>query len=327
MVQLTPLQKRMLKSIDATLSDLIKKKNPPTLYDPLRYSVHAGGKRIRPLFLLLSCNLVSSDFRPAIPAATSIEILHNFSLIHDDIMDQDDLRRGRPTVHRKWDTGIAILSGDVMVALAYKALTATPIPDASRLIDVFNDAFIDLCEGQALDKEFETKRSVSTARYIQMIDRKTARLFSISTEIGAIVGGGSTREVKLLREFGRMVGIAFQIQDDLLDVISDAKTLGKDIGSDLIHGKKTYVVAKINRTKRGKDLLRRFYGNRRDSSRLEENLGMMKAFLKREKIIEEIKSDVSEYLKQATDLLSGFENREGKSELLSLTKMVLNRKS
>lgn len=317
----------MLTDIDATLSDLIKKKKPQTLYDPLRYSVHAGGKRIRPLFLLLSCYLVSSDFRPAVLAATSIEILHNFSLIHDDIMDQDDLRRGRPTVHKKWDTGIAILSGDVMVALAYKAMAATPISNAKQLIDVFNEAFIDLCEGQALDKEFESRRSVSTTRYLHMIDRKTARLFSISTEIGAIVGGGSKREIRRLREFGRMVGIAFQIQDDLLDVISDAKTLGKDIGSDLIHGKKTYVVAKINRTKKGRELLQRFYGNPRDSSALEQNLNKLKTFLRREKIIDEIRSDVLRYFNQATDLIKGFENRRGRSELLSLTKMVLNRKS
>jgi geranylgeranyl diphosphate synthase type II len=217
-------------------------RQPGSLYDPIRYTLEGNGKRLRPVLVLLACEAVGGKVVAALPAAAAIELLHNFTLVHDDIMDRDDTRRGRPTVHRKWDSDVALLAGDGLVALAYQHLLKTDTPRLAQIARLFTDGIIELCEGQALDREFEQAAHVSMADYLAMISKKTARLLAISAGMGGMIGGGNERQVALLTEYAENLGIAFQIQDDLLDITVEQKVLGKDFGSDIKRHKRTYLV-------------------------------------------------------------------------------------
>ena len=204
--------------INEKLNQVADKNKPSSFYEPVRYIFKGGGKRIRPILVILACKSVGGEIEKCLNAAVAIELLHNFTLVHDDIMDQDDLRRGRQTVHKKWDEATAILAGDGLVALAYQYLLKTESDEIREICEIFTNGIIELCEGQALDKEFEDEFEIDLAQYISMIEKKTALLLMISLEIGAIIGGGSRSERKLLREFAKELGCAFQIQDDLLDI-------------------------------------------------------------------------------------------------------------
>ncbi len=226
--------------INNDLAGAVKEDFPPNLYDPVRYVLESRGKRFRPVVLLMACEAVGGSIEHAYHASLAIEILHNFTLVHDDIMDNDELRRGQLTVHKKWNNNIAILAGDGLIALAYRFLLETESDRIKKVIQIFSEAIINVCEGQSIDKDFELESNVSMDAYIDMITRKTAVLISISAELGGLLGNGTNREVELLKKFGYELGIAFQIQDDLLDIISDEVTIGKDLGSDITEGKKTY---------------------------------------------------------------------------------------
>lgn len=218
---------------------------PAQLYAPVNYIMRLGGKRLRPILTLATCGLYKTDIEEALPAALAIEVFHNFSLVHDDIMDDAPLRRGKATVHELYDTNRAILSGDVMLILSYQLLCKTS--DKSKiplLLEVFNNTAIKVCEGQQYDMNFEAEKSVAIADYLIMIEMKTAALLQGALEIGAIIGGASAVDVKHLSEFGRNIGIAFQLQDDLLDTFGDAKKFGKQTGGDIIQNKKTFLVLK-----------------------------------------------------------------------------------
>jgi geranylgeranyl diphosphate synthase type II len=214
---------------------------PQSLYAPIRYAMAGNGKRIRPVLLLLTCDALKGPVEEALPAAAAVELMHNFTLVHDDIMDRDDTRRGRPTVHCKWDNDVALLAGDGLVALAYRSLLRTRTPNVLRMTQVFTDGIIELCEGQALDRDFEQRDDVTMAHYLNMIMKKTARLLAICTEIGALVAEATEAQIKLLREFGEHLGLAFQIQDDLLDITISQEILGKDFGSDVKRRKRTFL--------------------------------------------------------------------------------------
>lgn len=214
---------------------------PQSLYAPIRYAMEGNGKRIRPVLLLLTCDALNGPVKEALPAAAAVELMHNFTLVHDDIMDHDDTRRGRPTVHCKWDNDVALLAGDGLVALAYRSLLRAPTPNLQRIFRVFTDGIIELCEGQALDRDFEQRDDVTMAHYLEMIRKKTARLLAICTEIGALIAGATERQIRLLRKFGEYLGLAFQIQDDLLDITSSQEILGKDFGSDVKRRKRTFL--------------------------------------------------------------------------------------
>jgi len=235
------------------MQSLLMQHVPASVYEPMRYVLRSGGKRLRGVLTLLACQAVGGPTRRALDAAVAMELLHNFTLVHDDVMDHADLRRNRPTVHKKWNENVAILSGDQLVAYAYRSLLSSPATNPAPVVRAFTNAFIDVCDGQGLDMEFGVRQDVSLAEYLQMIEKKTARVISASLVIGAILGGGSEKFVRALRTFGLQLGYAFQIQDDLLDFAGDQKELGKSIGGDIIEGKKTFLLLHAIERSRGKD--------------------------------------------------------------------------
>jgi geranylgeranyl diphosphate synthase, type II len=244
-----------LKSlIDVRLATIIERDKPETMYTPARYVLEAGGKRIRPVLILLACEAVGGVLEHAVDAGVAVEILHNFTLVHDDIMDNADQRRGRATVHKKWDTNVAILVGDELIGIAYKCLLGTPDGDIREIIDVFTDGMMEVCEGQSYDKEFEGQVCVTEADYLMMVGKKTGELVKMSAELGAIIGGATAAQRAALISYAAHVGRAFQIQDDLLDVVADEKEFGKVIGGDIIEGKKTYLLVKALGLASGADL-------------------------------------------------------------------------
>lgn len=213
----------------------------PRLYDPVRYTMESGGKRLRPLLVLMATNLFKEDITPAIQPALGIEMYHNFTLLHDDVMDKAPERRGRATVHVKWDDNTAILSGDTMQALAYQLIAETPAYCLKEVIDVFNTTNIEIDEGQQLDMEFETRNDVRTEEYIEMIRLKTSVLLGCALKVGALVGQATPAQVQALYDFGINLGLAFQLQDDWLDCWGNPLTFGKRIGGDILCDKKTFL--------------------------------------------------------------------------------------
>lgn len=234
---------KVLSTYNSLLEEAIQEEklssSPENLYDPLRYFLQLGGKRMRPMLSLMACKLFDSDFRKALPAALCIEYFHNFSLIHDDIMDAAPLRRGQQTVHIKWNRNIAILSGDVLLVKAYGLLAKYDAQIFKSLFAVFNQTAIEVCEGQQMDMDFELRQDVSEAEYIEMIRLKTSVLLGCALQMGGIVGHAGAQNEALLYEFGEQLGLAFQIQDDLLDLYGDSATVGKQIGGDVLANKKT----------------------------------------------------------------------------------------
>lgn len=214
------------------------------LNDPVRYILSIGGKRLRPVLALMACNLYTDKIDEAVIPATGLEVFHNFTLVHDDIMDQAPMRRNLPTVHSKWNVNQAVLSGDVMAFIANECFLQTPSRYLLKVFRVFNKAAIEVCVGQQLDIDFEKAAIVSHEEYIRMIELKTAALLAASARIGGILGGADDKDCDQLYEFGRNIGIAFQIQDDLLDIYGDTKVFGKMLGGDIITNKKTFMSVK-----------------------------------------------------------------------------------
>jgi len=215
---------------------------PPELYEPVRYILSLGGKRIRPALVILACDLFDGEVASALIPAVSIEVFHNFTLLHDDIMDRSERRRGSPTVHVKYNENVAILSGDVMSILASRLMNQAPGNVLNLVHDVFTKTAMQVCEGQQLDMNFEELLTVSEVEYLAMIELKTAVLIAASLKIGAILGGASQRDSEDLYEFGKNLGIAFQLQDDLLDTYGDPGVMGKNQGTDIMDNKKTFLV-------------------------------------------------------------------------------------
>ena len=219
----------------------VYKTGPESLVNPINYVLSGKGKRYRSILTLFTAESFGGTKSESMPAALAVEILHNFTLVHDDIMDEDNIRHGKPTVHRKWDVGTAILSGDAMLSLALKMIQKSPQFN-EKLMTSFIDGLQAVCEGQAFDKEFETREIVTLDEYIHMIDLKTGYLIGLSAELGAISVGANDNDVIKVREYGRLIGRAFQIQDDLLEIYSDSNNMGKSLESDLLLGKKTYLM-------------------------------------------------------------------------------------
>jgi geranylgeranyl diphosphate synthase type II len=223
-------------------SQKIGMKEPHSLYEPIEYVLKQGGKRIRPAMTLMACNLFSDDVQQAVMPAVAIEVFHNFTLLHDDVMDKADIRRNQPTVHKKWSENVAILSGDAMQVLAYQYLAQSRQDLLSSLLQVFSDTALQVCEGQQYDMNFETRSDVSIDEYRQMITLKTAVLLAASLKTGAICGGADKQNAEALYNFGISLGLTFQILDDWLDVYSDPKVFGKATGGDILTGKKTFLL-------------------------------------------------------------------------------------
>ncbi|MBK8699143.1 MAG: polyprenyl synthetase family protein [Saprospiraceae bacterium] len=230
--------------ISQYFEQMAPKGEPASLYEPINYLLMLGGKRIRPAMVLMSCELFEKDTDKALPAAYALEVFHNFTLMHDDIMDKATIRRGFPTVHEKYDLNTAILSGDAMLIYSYQILCGYEPAMAHKILKSFNKMAMELCEGQRLDMDFETSNIVSIDGYLKMIAFKTSVLLASAMEVGGIIGGGGESDLKHLYEFGKNIGIAFQIQDDLLDAFGDEKKVGKQPGGDIIQNKKTYLFLK-----------------------------------------------------------------------------------
>ncbi len=219
-------------------------RKPANLYEPINYILELGGKRLRPVLTLMATDVFNGDYKSALSAALSIEVFHNFSLVHDDIMDAAPLRRGKETVHKKWDINTGILSGDAMLIMAYQ-LYETYSPDVFQaLAKLFSKTALEVCEGQQYDVDFEVRNDVTIAEYLKMIEYKTAVLVGAAMQMGAIVANANKEDQDAIYSFGRLLGIAFQLQDDYLDAFGDPKTFGKQVGGDIIENKKTYLYLK-----------------------------------------------------------------------------------
>ena len=241
------------KKINKILSDALKKRKPTSLYEPGAYILNSGGKRLRPLLVLLSATAVGGDFKNSYNAAAAVEMLHNFTLVHDDIMDNADKRRGRPTLHKKYNNNTAILTGDSLLSIAYEYLLKDCNGNSKEVISAFTHGLIEVCEGQSLDTDFELRKDVSLSEYLEMIKKKTAAMAEMCCKIGALLGKGSNEQVKALGNFGLNLGVAFQIQDDLLDISADEEKFGKTIGGDLVEGKKTFLFLEALEKSKGED--------------------------------------------------------------------------
>jgi len=247
------LYSKQRKIVELRIKKVFAKREPRSLYKPSAYLLESGGKRLRPLLVLLSAKAVGAKFSQAYNAAVAVELLHNFTLVHDDIMDNADKRRGRLTLHKKYDVNTAILAGDSLLSIAYEYLLKDCNGNAKNILTSFTKGLVEVCEGQSLDKEFELRNNVSLNEYVEMIRKKTAAMAEMCCSIGAQIGGGTKTEINALETYGRNIGIAFQIQDDLLDIIADEAEFGKVVGGDLSEGKKTFLFIKAFEKAKGED--------------------------------------------------------------------------
>ncbi len=235
---------QLINYFEVQLAKIEYNNQPVELYSPIKYTLSFGGKRIRPVTTLMSCELFCDDFKRALPQAIAIELFHNFTLIHDDIMDNAPIRRGKETVFKKWDSNIAILSGDTLFALAYQYAQQADKEILHETLSVFNKTAIEVCEGQQFDLNYETNNNVSVDEYINMIKLKTGVLFGASMKIGALIGGALTEDANLIYNFGVNIGLGFQLKDDLLDTFGNEGIFGKKTGGDIVSNKKTFLYVK-----------------------------------------------------------------------------------
>lgn len=243
--------KEILKKINDFIDQLPYERKPQSLYDPVKYVLSIGGKRVRPVLMLLAYNMYKEDPEKILMPACALETYHNYTLLHDDLMDNADVRRGVPTVHRKWDANTAILSGDSMLVLAYHRMLQCDADKQPEVMSLFTETALEIGEGQQYDMEFENRNDVTEAEYIEMIRLKTSVLLACALKIGAILAGASSEDADNLYKFGEQIGLAFQLQDDLLDVYGDPKVFGKAVGGDITCNKKTYML--INAFQRAND--------------------------------------------------------------------------
>jgi geranylgeranyl pyrophosphate synthase len=311
--------------VDQELMIAAPKIEPRSLYEPIHYFLNIGGKRLRPILLLLSARVAGGKTEEAIDAAVAIELLHNFTLVHDDIMDHDHLRRGHATVHTRWDESVAILAGDGLIGLAYRQLLRLPPEHLITVCRLFTEGVIEVCEGQAFDKEFESREVVSLGEYFLMIGKKTGRLITMATQIGAILGGGSEEEVDILRQYGETIGIAFQIQDDLLDIVEPEEIIGKTFGSDVAAGKKTFLIIRSQELAPSKqrERIREILLSPVSAEMLQE----MQQILKETGVLDQAVSEIQSSYGRANQVLDRFPRPEATRELRYFTDMLLNRRS
>ncbi len=312
--------------VEKALKNLSCNTEAPRLIDPVRYIISIGGKRLRPVMTLMACNLFSDKIDKAILPAAGIEVFHNFTLVHDDIMDQSPVRRGVPVVHQKWNVNQAILSGDVMAFIANDCFLQAPAESLLKVFRIFNKAAIEVCVGQQLDMDFEKSVIVSQEAYIRMIELKTAVLLAASLKMGAVIGNADDKDSDLLYDFGRNLGLAFQIQDDILDIWGDSKTFGKKQGGDIVANKKTLPLVKAFENASGRQLerLRKlFSGDKADPETKIAKAMEIYDDLNIRNITEEIASD---YINKAFTLLDKV-NIDGKrkKELASAAGSLIGR--
>jgi geranylgeranyl diphosphate synthase type I len=300
--------------------------NPETLYDAARHLPLAGGKRLRPCFSLISCEAVKGDIIKVIPLAIALELIHNFTLVHDDIMDKSKLRRNLPTVHIKYGEPSAILAGDLLFIKAFESMHNISI-DCSIFKNVefgFIDFIKEICEGQQLDMDFENRKIINEEEYIEMIRKKTAVFFQFAAEAGAIIGGGTQDESNALNEYGLNAGLGFQIWDDYLDISSDELTLGKDIGNDIRNGKKTLIAVHCLNNAEGDDkkLLEKIFGNKNAT---EDEVKQVYEIFKKRKSIDYAKNTALNYIEKAKSALDKISDSDSKQILIELADYSIKR--
>jgi geranylgeranyl diphosphate synthase, type II len=288
---------------------------PAELYDPVSYTLQLGGKRLRPFLVLASCEMFGGNLDDAIHPAIAIELFHNFTLLHDDLMDQAPLRRGKATVYKKWNANIAILSGDTMFALANRYMLQTRNEAIPVLLDIFNQTAIEVCEGQQYDMNYETRDDVSISEYMNMIRLKTAVLLACSLKIGAIIAGAGSRSSDSLYSFGINIGIAFQLMDDLLDVYGSEDKFGKVTGGDIVAGKKTFLYLKALELSGSQGLeFTNLYQSR--SLPNDQKISAVRAHFDQLGINEITREEISNYWNNAVSILNSIDLPSDKSQLL-----------
>jgi geranylgeranyl diphosphate synthase type II len=300
--------------------------DPPELYDPIAYTLDQGGKRLRPLLVLMACDLFGGTVERAVFPALGLEIFHNFTLLHDDIMDQAPLRRGRETVHKKWDANRAILSGDTMFVMAYEYVAKTDPALLPAVLNLFNTTARQVCEGQQYDMNFERQEQVSIADYMMMIRLKTAVLIACSLKLGAILAPANPRESDKIYDFGINLGLAFQLQDDYLDVFGDKSRFGKEIGGDILTNKKTFLYLKAFEQARGDTLVKltNYYFDKELPPK--EKIEKITEIYRVLKVDQATRKETEVYFSKALKILGSIETgSDRKQELLSLANNMLNR--
>jgi geranylgeranyl diphosphate synthase type II len=329
-LKITERQQKLSELIDEKLAELNLPEEPSLLYDPVRYTLNLSGKRVRPYLTLIGCGICGGNVKEALPAALSIELLHNFTLLHDDIMDRADTRRGKPSVFKKWDSNTAILSGDAMYAKAFKQLQHYGHSEYysksqyRTILDIFLDSAETVCEGQAYDLMFEDQSDVRIDEYIHMIEGKTAALISGALAIGGAVAGAKDSILDELRFVGQKAGIAFQIQDDLLDAVADPEKFGKKRGGDIIEGKKTYLtllaLERCNNQQQ-KQLQKILSDNKSSSTDVDSVIGIYQDL----NIIEDTKKAVQYHYQEAMNHLEQFEDSDYKKEIINFFNHLISR--
>ncbi|GAB1462570.1 polyprenyl synthetase family protein [Pedobacter sp.] len=312
------------KLIENAIPKIAYPANPANLYEPIKYIMSLGGKRIRPVMVLMAAELFTDEVTKALDVALAIETFHNFTLVHDDIMDNAPLRRGQQTVHKKWGVNNAILSGDVMMVESNKHLSKVDLNVLKPVLDTFNQTAQGVCEGQQLDMEFETRDDVSIEEYIEMIRLKTAVLLGGAMKLGAIVGGADEKNAELLYQFGENLGVAFQLQDDILDVYGDPEKFGKQVGGDIISNKKTFLhltAKQLINSEETKVLL----GTHNSP---EQKVNAVTTLYNNYNIKELSSAEMQKYLTKAYSALNDLAVEESrKSYLRELTKQIMERES
>ena len=312
--------------IEEKLLTFTTKVSPAGIYEPMKYILDGGGKRIRPMLLIMSCEAVGGKAEDALNAAAAIEILHNFTLVHDDIMDNADTRRGRETIHKRWDRDTAILAGDGLIGYAYKSLLLTKSDRIQDIAKSFTEAIIEVCEGQSYDKEFELRKKVKIDDYIMMIDKKTSELLKCCAEIGGLTGNGTDKEIESLKLYALYTGLAFQVQDDLLDITADEKKFGKRTGGDLYEGKKTFLLLKaieVATDTEDKELLHYVIENK--GVKNDEEVKKVKSIYEKYGVLESAARKVEEYTLMANEELNNIKESEARLMLKWFSDMLLNR--
>jgi geranylgeranyl diphosphate synthase, type II len=307
----------LYKLISSEIESTSYGQSPAELYEPISYMMALGGKRLRPVLVLMACQLFDSNVSNAINAAHAIEVFHNFTLVHDDIMDNAPLRRGQQTVYTKWNMPIAILSGDLMMIKATQLLCETETNELKALLDMFNKTAIEVCEGQQIDMNFEARNDVTHEEYIQMISLKTSVLLAASLHIGAKIGGASNEDAQYIYDFGKNIGIAFQIQDDILDSFGEGVKVGKKIGGDIASNKKTLLLIELLSAchKDDKALLEKLINETNEEAKI---MGVLELY-KKYQVKEFAEAEKSKYINLAFQSLDKVKSNVEAKKLLSDT--------
>lgn len=299
---------------------------PKNLYEPIDYILKLGGKRIRPVLTLMAADIFSSDFKKALPAALAVEVFHNFTLIHDDIMDAAPLRRGKATVHEKWDTNTGILSGDAMLILAYQYFENYEPIVFQKLAKLFSKTALEVCDGQQLDVDFETRNDVTIPEYINMIRLKTSVLVAAALKMGAIVAEANNENANLIYDFGLNLGLAFQLQDDYLDTFGDPETFGKQVGGDIIENKKTYLYLKALEVATEDDKGKLAYLYRKKLADSTDKISDVKRIFELNDIPLLIKQEIENYTEKAFNTLTQMDIKDtDKQNLKNFGLWLMNR--